>query len=198
MAHPHAEIPKVIPPPFPRHWSVECPCSTHATACKKISPHGPVVLNWGIFKTKYKILQVWFTGNCWRSLNLACLVDCKTVVFSSLFEGRKRHKRDPRAWSTRASHARRASLPIFPHRFYTRSRPFVRVPPASLAFAKYDRFAVQLLNLRLQMGATRSSIGNIEKRGKERDVNTFEKVLLIFNRQIEIRFFSILYYTNTA
>ena len=41
--------------------------------------------------------------------------------------------RNPRARSRPASHV---SLPSLPRRFYTRSRSFVRIPPASLAFAK--------------------------------------------------------------
>ena len=54
--------------------------------------------------------------------------------FLPFSERAKRRKRDPRVWSARASHA--LPLPILPRRFYTRSRPFVRIFTASLAFAK--------------------------------------------------------------
>ena len=70
------------------------------------------------------------------------IVDCKTVVFFPYSEGTKRGS--VILASARASHARRsceakkllASLPSFPRSFYSRSRPFVRILPASLGYAK--------------------------------------------------------------
>ena len=87
----------------------------------------------------YRAVKIWNgLSNDLRTL------DCKTVVFSSLF-GAKRRKRDPRVWSARASHALGeflASLPILPRRFYTRSRPFVRIDCVARVRKKYDCFAV--------------------------------------------------------
>ena len=56
-------------------------------------------------------------------------VDCKTVIFGrsplpcfwTFSEGARRRKRDPPVGSAQASH------PILRSRFYTRSRPFVRI-----------------------------------------------------------------------
>ena len=76
--------------------------------------------------------------------------------FRTFSEGAKRRKRDPRVWSARASLARRAckarkhggqpyffaSLTILPRRFYTRSRPVVRIWSVARVRKKYDCFAV--------------------------------------------------------
>ena len=60
--------------------------------------------------------------------------------FRTFSEGGKRRKSDPRVWSTRASHALRA-CDFLPRRFFTRSRPFVRIWSVALIRKKYGCFA---------------------------------------------------------
>ena len=64
----------------------------------------------------------WNLAYMWSDKRLNRLQSSRFRTFS---EGAKRRKRDPRVWSTRSSHARRA-----------RTRPFVRIYGPSLAFAK--------------------------------------------------------------
>ena len=80
-------------------------------------------LNSSAHTTTHRELQC--SGQFWLRL--------QNSRFWTFSEGAKRRKRDPHLWSARASHARRAceeraSLPILPRLFHTRSRlPCVRI-----------------------------------------------------------------------
>ena len=68
-----------------------------------------------------------------ESVSTSHFIRLQNSRFRTFSEGGKRRKRDPRVWSARA------------RRFYTRSRPFVRIWSVARDRKKYDCFAVYIL-----------------------------------------------------